>query len=232
LAASGNSVVVTDLVTARPLRTLTGHTGVVNAVAMTPELYLSASYDGTVRIWDAKSRSAIQTMKEATDSVTSVMVRANNVITGSVDGMVRTYNVQTGQLHCDNVGSPVVSMDMSKDGLCVVVATLEGDLIFMDAGTGQLLNTYDRTHRAGKYALQCCVTANDASILTGSEDGRAVLYDVVQGTMVQSLEGHLRPTCAVAAHPKRSDVVVTASYDGTAVVWAHEASSFMQMNVD
>jgi len=235
LAASGKSVVVTDLVTTKPLRTYSSHTGVVNAVAMTSELYLSASYDGTVRLWDAKSRSydAIQCLEEATDSVTCVMVHGAMIRTASVDGIVRTYDVRQGQVHCDNVGSPVVSMDLTKDGQCVVIATLEGDVVLMEASSGQLLNTYERAHTAGKYALQCCVTADDRYIASGSEDGRAVLYDVVTGTMVQSLEGHKRATCALATHPKRdhTSVVVTGSYDGTAVVWAHD-SSFLRVEID
>lgn len=200
---------------------------------MTPTLYLSASYDRTVCLWDAKSRSwdAIQRLNDAKDSVTSVLVQGHYIRTASVDGGIRTYDVRRGQLCCDHAGTPVVSMDLTKDEQCIVFATLEGDLILMDAATGQLLNTYTQAHSAGKYALQCCVTADDKYIVTGSEDGRTVLYDVVKGEMVQSLEGHVRPTCAVAAHPNRdsTSVVITASYDGTAVVWSHD-SSFLKVD--
>jgi hypothetical protein len=34
------------------------------------------------------------------------------------------------------------------------------------------------------------------------------------------------PVCAVAAHRRLSSVVMTASYDGSTIVWSHDASPF------
>ena len=47
-------------------------------------LVLSGSYDSTVRIWDTKSRNMepIQILDEAKDSVTSLFVSEQEILTG------------------------------------------------------------------------------------------------------------------------------------------------------
>jgi WD40 repeat protein len=88
-------------------------------------------------------------------------------------------------------------------------------------------------HVAGRYALECCFLAAGFNILSGSENGTAVVYDVacskqprtnatpIVASLRRELLGHAEPVCSVAAHPKLNDVVVTASYDGNCVVWAN-----------
>jgi mitogen-activated protein kinase organizer 1 len=233
LAASDKTLVVTDVVTQQVKRRFQGHDGCINAVAISDksETYLSASYDATVRIWDGRSRSyePIQILKEAKDSVTNVHVVQDDglalIRTGAVDGIVRTYDLRMGLIRCDDVGSSITSMAPTHDGECLVVSCLDGTIRLLGLESGELLNTYDSHHVAGQYGLECCVTSDDQTIVSGSEDGRVVLYDLVRATRVQSLEGHTRPTCSVAAHPLRefSSVVITASFDGNAIVWANNA---------
>eukprot|EP00531_Pseudo-nitzschia_arenysensis_P015871 CAMPEP_0116156916 /NCGR_PEP_ID=MMETSP0329-20121206/23075_1 /TAXON_ID=697910 /ORGANISM="Pseudo-nitzschia arenysensis, Strain B593" /LENGTH=369 /DNA_ID=CAMNT_0003654007 /DNA_START=102 /DNA_END=1211 /DNA_ORIENTATION=- len=246
LAASNQSVVVTDLVSNQVQRKLgqSHHTGRINAVAAANhgEAYLTASYDATVAIWDGRSKDykPIQILKEAKDSVTSVLVRqqtgdnkSNNnmamIYTASVDGKVRTYDLRKGQLQSDDVGSPITSMAVTKDGNCLVVSCLDGTIRLMEIATGELLNTYEGQHAAGQYGLGVDVLANDATILSGSENGECALYDLVRANSVKILEGPARrPTCAVAAHPKQSSVVIAASYDNSTVVWSHEDAPWQE----
>ena len=240
-AASNKTLVITDVVTQQVKRRFQGHAGAINAVAISNgcETYLSASYDGSVRIWDGRSNSyePIMALQEAKDSVTDVHVvqdaeepshnrnrQANTAMirTASVDGVVRTYDLRKGNMFADDCGSAITSMTPTHDGQCLVISCLDSPIRLMDLDSGELMNTYTSGHVAGQYGLECCMTADDATLVTGSEDGKAVCYDIVRGHSVQTLEGHSRPTCSVAAHPKRDNnsVVITASYDGTAVVWA------------
>lgn len=238
--ASEKVLVITDVVTQQVKRRFQGHLGRINAVEISHgcETYLSASYDSTVRIWDGRSRSSepIQILKEAKDSVTDIHVvqdipttkgaSANTAIirTASVDGVLRTYDLRKGNIFTDDCGSAITGMTQTFDGECLAVNCLDGSIRLMQIDTGELLNTYTSSHVAGQYGLKCCMTADDATIVTGSEDGRAVLYDLVRGHCVQTLEGHTRPTCSVAAHPKidNTSVLITASYDGTSIVWAND----------
>ena len=239
VAASRETLVVSDLITQQLKRRFQGHhVSTINAVAAAKhaEAYLSASYDGTVAIWDGRSSDTrpIQVLKDAKDSVTDVHIVQNDqdclIRTSSVDGKVRTYDVRQGLVHTDDCGSPITSMAMTKDGECLAVSCLDGTIRLLQQGEGggggELLNTFTG-HRAGNYALQVGILANDETILSASEDGTCILYDLVKATRAQALEvSPGRPTCAIATHPKHSSVVITASYNETATVWSHDSSQF------
>lgn len=203
----------------------------INAVAAAKhaEAYLSASYDGTVAIWDGRSSDTrpIQVLKEAKDSVTDVVVVQNEdciIRTSSVDGFIRTYDLRKGLVHADDCGSPITSMALTKDGECLAVSCLDGTIRLLQ--DGELLNTFTG-HKAGNYALQVGILANDSTIISASEDGTCILSDLVQATRVQALEvSPGRPACSIATHPKISSVVITASYDETTTVWSHDSSQF------
>ncbi|MGK3734540.1 MAG: mitogen-activated protein kinase organizer 1 [Bacillariaceae sp.] len=223
------------------------------------EAYVTASYDATVAIWDGRSRDTkpIQVLKDAKDSVTNVHVvqnvceggshnnssgrsssngnsngNGNNISiirTASVDGFVRTYDLRKGLLQCDDFGSPITSTAHTKDGQCLVVSCLDGTIRLMELETGELLNTYNSHHISGKYGLEVDILADDSTIITGSEDGSCVLYDLVRANSVGTLYGPARrPTCTIKAHPKQSSVVIAASYDNSTVVWSNDASPWQE----
>ena len=260
LAASQRTLVVSDLITQQCKRRLQGHhVGIIHQIAVgggrhAADVYLTASYDATVALWDGRSSDVkpIQVLKEAKDSVTDVQVvlvpspsqpSHNNhqeggsnhdgqdhsevyLRTASIDGVLRTYDLRRGLLQSDDCGSPITSMAATKDGQCVAVSCLDGTIRLLQADSGELLNTY-RGHHAGNYSLQVGILANDSTIISASEDGVCVLSDLVQAHQVQTLEvSPGTPVCAVAAHPRLSSVVMTASYDGSTIVWSHDASPF------
>lgn len=243
VAASQKTLVISDLITQQLKRRLQGHhSGTINAVAAArhAEAYLSASYDGTVAIWDGRSSDykPIQVLKDAKDSVTDVHVvqceddgsgssmNEAKIRTASVDGVVRTYDLRRGLVDSDDCGSPITSMAPTKDGECLVVSCLDGTIRLLQVDSGELLNTYTG-HKAGNYGLGVGILANDSTIVSASEDGTCVLSDLVKATRVQALVvSPGRPTCSIATHPKISSVIVTASYDETTTVWSHDSSQF------
>lgn len=46
----------------------------------------------------------IQVLEDAKDSITSVQIKNHEIITGSVDGRLRTYDLRAGHLSTDVVG--------------------------------------------------------------------------------------------------------------------------------
>lgn len=243
LSSSDRALVVTDVITRRLKRRFVGHNGRINAVACSAgaEVFLSGSYDATVRLWDGRSFDTrpMMVLDHSKDSVTSLRVMQEEeheapveILTGSVDGTVRTYDLRRGELRSDHLGDhiAVTSVTTTKDALCNVVSCLDGRIHLLERSTGDSLLTFRGGHTAGRYSLQSQVTADDRYVVTGSEDGAVVVYDFQTGKVVQTLKGHVRPTCAVACHPKLGyeSVVISGSYDGHAVVWTNGDSNLIQ----
>jgi mitogen-activated protein kinase organizer 1 len=59
---------------------------------------------GTDRKRRSQNRTPIQILDDAKDAIQTLHIRGPRIITGSVDGHVRTYDLRMGQLRADNLG--------------------------------------------------------------------------------------------------------------------------------
>lgn len=226
LASCGadKTVVQWDVATGQILRRFRGHTARVNCVKFNqPDstVIISGSYDATIRCWDCRSRSAepIQIIDDAKDSVSSLMVSQHEILSGSIDGKVRNYDIRMGQLHVDCIGHPVTSVSFTRDGQCVLASTLDDTIRLMDKDTGELLNEFTG-HKNRDYKVDSCLSSSDAQVVSGSEDGRICFWDLVEGKIVHTLEkAHESVVYSISYHPAEI-ALLSASSDGKVKVWS------------
>ncbi|XP_032812862.1 WD repeat domain-containing protein 83 [Petromyzon marinus] len=218
--SSDKTVALWDVASGHMLRKLRGHAGKVNCVRFNEEstVILSGSEDTSVRCWDVRTRGQrpIQTLSEATDGVTGLDVTQGDIITGSVDGRVRRYDLRMGQLHTDFVGSPVVCVAMTRDSQCCLSSALDSTLRLMDNDTGELLSEYTG-HVSGRYNLDCALSERDTHVVSGSEDGKVYFWDLVQASLALTLVVGSAVVHSLSFHPS-SPILLTAS-EGTVDVW-------------
>jgi mitogen-activated protein kinase organizer 1 len=172
-----------------------------------------------VRVWDLRAggRDAMQVLAEFKDSVTSVACAPSQIVAGSVDGCLRTYDIRAGVVHCDDLLSPVTHVSLTSDARCVLSACLGGNAKLTDLASGKLMLEYSgHTHSAFK--VECGLLADDRSVVCGSEDGAVHVWDFTTARPRPTLRAHSKCTSSVAPHPDKEQLI-SASLDGTMKLW-------------
>ncbi|KAK3825422.1 MAG: WD40-repeat-containing domain protein [Benniella sp.] len=220
------TVFLWDVISGMTIRRFTGHTQRVNAVDFNDEgtVLASGSYDATIRLWDCRSqlRAPIQILEEPKDSVTSIKIQGSDLLAGCVDGSIRIYDIRMGTLITDQIFEPITSVSFSKDGNCVLASSLDNTIRLMDRANGGLLNAY-KGHRNEKYKIRSCLSNSDAHVLSGSEDGKIYIWDLMEGEVVHQIEAHSKIVSAIAYHPTL-DRMCSASVDGSIKTWTSRPS--------
>lgn len=143
----------------------------------------------------AQTRQAIQTLEEARDSIQTLHIGPTSIVTGSVDGHIRTYDLRMGELRSDFIGStysiificsmmtllqdPVTSVSLTQDAQTFLVMSLDSHIRLMDASTGKMLNQYVG-HVNESYRCRACFGHGEASVVSGDEKGQVWAWDLLE----------------------------------------------------
>ncbi len=205
-----------------------GHTAPVFAAAFSNDghFVVTASDDGTARIWETATGREVRRLESARSSRDSlVWVRAaafspdgSAVVTGSFDASVRVWDPRTGrELHNLPTGhtGPITSAAFSPDGRLIVTASQDGTARLWDARTRRAAGS-PMTHRSR--VNSAAFSADGRYLVTASNDSSARMWDGATGDSVRSLRGH-QGWVMSAAFSHGGSAVVTASADGTARIW-------------
>ena len=203
------------------LMALTGHAERVRSVAFSPDggRLVTASYDGTARIWDAGTGREIAQLSGHADRVRSAVFTPDGtrVITGSSDKTARVWDSTTGRALVELVGHTdgLRTVAISPDGMRVVTASQDKTARVWDIATGKQLLIL--SGHAGQ--LNAASFSPDGNrIVTASTDRTARVWDSATGKLLLTYSGHAGQLTWAEFSPDGRDVV-TASYDKTARVW-------------
>ncbi|NEQ32008.1 MAG: TIR domain-containing protein [Leptolyngbya sp. SIO4C5] len=197
--------------------TLLAHTDTVNSASFNAasDRVVTASDDGTARVWNLKSGQFIP-LEGHTNTVNSASFNAasDRVVTASDDGTAWVWNLKNGQSiplegHTDTVNS--ASFNAAGDQ--VVTTSSDGTARVWDLKNGQSIPL--EGHRAAVHSAS--FNAAGDQVVTTSWDGTARVWDLKSGQFIP-LEGHTLPVTS-ASFNTAGNQVVTTSDDGTARVW-------------
>jgi WD40 repeat protein len=202
------------------LATLAGHGGPVLDVALesTGSRAITASTDGTLRVWDWRHSSCLRVLEGHLDAVRAVAIleRDSIVISASDDGTIRTWDLESGDaLEVVETGGERISRirALPDQPHCVAIACGRRVLLWQ-LGTAWapriLIEHSERVH-----TLEIAPSGVALSIAEDRRLGGCLLASNANAVLTETLPV---PLVAAAADAEGS---VTISADGVISTWSH-----------
>lgn len=202
LAGSPGDLKLWDADTGAHIASLQGHKGAVGHVAFSPDSsrLLSASFDGTVRLWDMVGRREV--LRLDVPPYTGLLEDIHDPLICFDAGLmllaqrrnmhpdVTLWSLQTGQANQTlHHASPVTALAMSANGRRVVTLAADGEIRTWDAATGMQLASWKggpgRLAVAPDGRLLACNTGDRRPVVVCETDtGREVRRCTARGSVV------------------------------------------------
>lgn len=194
-------------------------------------MLVSGSYDEAVFLWDVRSASVMRSLPAHSDPVGGIDVVWDGtlIVSCATDGLIRIWDTATGQclrtlVHEDN--PPVTAVKFSPNGKFVLAWTLDDCVRLWNYVEGRCIKTY-QGHVNRKYSLLGGFgiyglpgAPPEAFVVSGSEDGSILCWDVVSKKILQRLEGHNGVVLGVdTCRLGEQRLMVSCGLDGTVRVW-------------
>jgi WD40 repeat protein len=227
-----------DLRTENPPRadhTLFGHTDTIFAAAVDPATgwAVTGGADETAWLWNLNearvTHGARPLQHTYKDWVTAVAISERWIVTASANGEVIYWDRGTSAAP---VTRPGIALNGHKDGVhaltlrenLVVTGSDDGTTCIWDLGKKdrrtsplQLPRPKSQDPRPKSWIRSVAISPNKKQVLTGSYDNKAYLWNASDGSFVCDFDKHTGPVTAVGFVSNAR--VVTASADGTALLW-------------
>lgn len=225
---------------------LVGHHNYIYSLAFSPKgnMLVSGSYDEAVFLWDVRTARLMRSLPAHSDPVSSVdFVRDGTLIAScSSDGLIRIWDTGTGQclktlVHEDNAA--VTSVKFSPNGKFVLAATLDSSVRLWNYVEGRCIKTY-QGHKNEKFSINACFGTYDAEreavegdesgeleqqswafVVSASEDGRILLWDVSSKEVLQDVSGHDGVVFGVDVRLEDQSIV-SCGADRTIKIWKRQ----------
>ncbi len=200
---------------------LVGHEGTVSSAAFSPDgtCVVTASSDGTARLWETATGTQAATLIGHDGAVTSAAFSPDGtrIVTASDDNTARLWDAATGALTATLLShdDAVTGAAFSPCGTRVVTASDDGTARLWDAATGALTVTF-LGHDGG--VTSAAFSPDGSRVVTVSDDLLARLRDAATGAQTATLIGHDGTEDSPAFSPDGPPIVI-GSWDKTVRLW-------------
>jgi len=203
------------------LAVLSGHGDPVVCAHYSPDgtRIVTASFDGTARIWDARSGAQLALFSGHGVAMYSAFYSPDGtrIVTASDDKIATVWDANSGARLAvlSGHGERIRSAAFSPDGTRIVTASADKTARIWDARTGARLA---QLAGHGDPVLSAAYSPDGKRIVTASVDKSARIWDARTGAELALLAGHGGLVLSAAFSPDGTRIV-TASADETARIW-------------
>jgi len=239
--SSDNTAMLWDTSSGERCCTLAGHRSRIWDLSSTAagDRLLSASGDGTVKIWDLDQASAggdkvmeaKHTYEGHTGDVYSVEYhpRQSHFVTGSYDKTLNLFDTNTGQVVKTFTGhSSAVSRALfNPHGNLIVSGSKDCTIRFWDIVSGACVNTLS-SHLGEVTSVE--LNRQGQYLLSSSKDNSNRLWDVRMSRPIKKFKGHQNTSrnFVRSCFGTNGQCVIGGSEDGVVYIWDLESGSVLK----
>ena len=213
-------IALIDPRTGAVLRTLTGQTALITALAFSPDsqTLLSASADTTLRFWNVATGQELRRfVLPNLISAALFLPDGQSFLTVGADVIVwdNTLNPTRKFSKPATLAALLTGATLSNDGQTLYTGS-GADIVIWQVSSGTVSGYLKGGHSSPINAL--ALSGDGVQLVSGSDDTTAIIWDVASGQIVHRLSGHTASVHTVAFSPDGQNVL-TGSVDGTVRLW-------------
>jgi WD40 repeat protein/tRNA A-37 threonylcarbamoyl transferase component Bud32 len=210
----------------RCVDTLTGHSNVIQSVAISADsaILASGSSDKTIKVWDLGTGELRHTLRGHSLCIFSLAISPDGQTLASCgDNTTKIWDLKTGKLLRNlNHLKSVASVAISSEGQIFAIGGNKTIKIW-NPHTGE----WPRTFSEELGYVRSVAISPDGHTLAGSNENIIKIWNLHTGQLLHQLTGHSDTVCSLAISPD-SQTLVSGSFDKTVKIWDLSTAGFIR----
>lgn len=145
-----------------------------------PFRVVTGSYDGTLKIWDLKSKACIETKFAGSrcNDLVKTDGSGTTIISGHVDKKIRFWDTHThSSIHDIELQGKITSLDLSKDCQYLICCVRDNTIKLIDLRQNQIITSFsDDNFKVSCDTARIAFNPDGSRIAAGSSDGSIFIW--------------------------------------------------------
>lgn len=221
-AGQDKNIKVIDIASGKVVKTLSGHTNLINNLAIAPasDLLVSGSYDNTVNIWQISTGKLLRSQTGHTDKIWGLAISPDGtqVVSASRDKTVKIWDVKTGEnLKTLQHSSGVTCVLVTPDGKRVITGSSDNLIRVWDLASAKKLFELSGNNDA---ISAIAITSDGKYLFSGGKDGQNSirLWNLQTKSSIWNLIGHTDLVTSLVITPDKLKLI-SSSQDKNINIW-------------